>query len=625
MLIAFDTETALIQPGRLAPPLVCLSWYSEESAGLCNHQEAIGWMREALRGPAVLIGQNVAFDFGVLASAAPELLPHIFQAYEDNRVTDTMIRAKLLAIADGTLKAKSGKPKKGEFSAFSLAGLARDLLGRTLDKDTWRLRYAELRDVPIEQWPDGAKQYAQEDARTTYDVYQAQGTAPTLADEFHQARAAFSLHLMSMWGLRTNGEWVARLKEWLGYEHAAFLEACKSEGVVRADGTKDMGALRIRVREAYAALDQEPPVTGTGQPKTDADTLKQSGDDFLIEMADGGKASKVLTTFIPALERGTKVPINPRFNVLVDTGRTSCADPNLQNMPSGAGVRECFHPRPGYVYVAADYSTLELCTLAQTLLDQIGHSRMADALREGKDLHVLFASRLAGLDYEEALARYEAGDATMKRLRRIAKGPNFGLPGGMGVDKLILYCRGMGIKIPRESYDDPATGERVWGAKELKEMWLEAFPEVREYFNWISNQVGQIGDGVLQCGARTSRIRGGLYFTEACNTLFQSPAADGAKEALWRVTKECFLDENSSLYGSRPVNFVHDEIMLETPEERASEAAERLALLMVYGMKRFVPDIPIKAEPVVMAYWSKDAKSKRGPDGRLITWRGLLG
>ncbi len=68
------------------------------------------------------------------------------------------------------------------------------------------------------------------------------------------------------------------------------------------------------------------------------------------------------------------------------------------------------------------------------------------------------------------------------------------------------------------------------------------------------------------------RTRGMVPYTAACNTFFQGLGADGAKAALWDVTLRCYADETSPLYACRPVNFVHDQILMEVPLERAHEA-----------------------------------------------------
>jgi DNA polymerase I-like protein with 3'-5' exonuclease and polymerase domains len=112
-------------------------------------------------------------------------------------------------------------------------------------------------------------------------------------------------------------------------------------------------------------------------------------------------------------------------------------------------------------------------------------------------------------------------------------------------------------------------------------------------------------------------------YTVACNTPFQGIAADGAKEALIKVWEECMSAEGP-LSGCYPILFVHDEIVLEVPEdiEKADAAAKRLGELMVQGMEIHTPDIPAVADACLSKVWTKDAESEIGEDGLLSVYQG---
>lgn len=276
--------------------------------------------------------------------------------------------------------------------------------------------------------------------------------------------------------------------------------------------------------------------------------------------------------------------------------------------------RECFVPRPGYVYGFADYSGLELCTLAQVCLDIFGYSKMAEAINSGKDLHLLLGASLLErssgqtVSYDEAKRRLKAGDAEIKHYRQQAKPANFGFPGGMGAESFVEYSANYGIILTLEQ------------SKSLRDAWFQMWPEMRDYFPWITQLTE--GDAPVQ-QIRSGRLRGGASFCAAANGMFQGLAADGAKEALWLVSKECYLDKSSPLYGCRPVLFIHDEIGIEIPfdethPEKASAAAERLSAVMVAAMKRWVPDVLIKAEPVIVRRWFKGAEIVRRADGMIL-------
>lgn len=90
--------------------------------------------------------------------------------------------------------------------------------------------------------------------------------------------------------------------------------------------------------------------------------------------------------------------LHPKFDPIVETGRTSSfGDLNAQNLPREGGVRECIIPPEGHVFVLADFSTVELGTLAQSLQSQWGlDSAMAAAINLGVDLHTQFAAQVTG-------------------------------------------------------------------------------------------------------------------------------------------------------------------------------------------------------------------------------------
>jgi DNA polymerase I-like protein with 3'-5' exonuclease and polymerase domains len=117
----------------------------------------------------------------------------------------------------------------------------------------------------------------------------------------------------------------------------------------------------------------------------------------------------------------------------------------------------------------------------------------------------------------------------------------------------------------------------------------------------------------------SGRIRGRTRYTAACNTFFQGLAADGAKTALYDLQKSCYL-RSGALYGSRAVAFIHDEVIMEHPEESASERAQIQAEMMVKSMQAVCPDVKISASPALMRCWYKGADAVYDGRGQLIPW-----
>jgi DNA polymerase I-like protein with 3'-5' exonuclease and polymerase domains len=280
--------------------------------------------------------------------------------------------------------------------------------------------------------------------------------------------------------------------------------------------------------------------------------------------------------------------------VLVDSGRTSARRPNVQQVSRDGGLRECYIARPGHVFIGADYDTLEMRSLAQVAYRMFGTSRMRDVLIEGRDLHLDFAAKLLGISYDEAVRRYAEGDQEVKAARQFAKVADFGFPGGLGAATFTEYAQGYGLDMTEAE------------ARRLKDQFVVAWPEMGPYFRAAGDVTAADNPKRTWAIQGYGRARGNITYTRACNTPFQGLAADGAKEALWLVQKACWTP-GDALCGSRIALFVHDEIIIETPESDLKRKGERLVECMVEGMQRWIPDVPITAEPVVMRRWSKDA------------------
>ena len=631
-VVAFDTETHLIKAGCLAPKLVCLTTYDGFEENLFLYEEALTWAKQALADKSLtLVGHNVCFDLGVLAAEDSSLLPLIFEALEAGRIKDTQIREKLLFLAQGRLS--YDYVNKKQRPSFSLATLVKnrfkvDLSESKVGEDAWRLRYNELDGVPLEEWPAEAVSYAMDDAQWTYKVYQEQAqpfhcegreyAGPDgVTNENEQMRAAWGLQLISLWGIRTDPEKVAELEDELiprveklreSLEEAGLTKTKKVKGEEKV--SKNMAAIRERVEAAYEKLGKTVPLTDTGKTSTAREVLRASGDPLLEEFGSETNAEKLLTTYIPVLQSGTKVPLNPAYDLLKESGRTSSYRPNIQNVPRMGGVREAYVPREGTVFVACDYSTLELCALSQVCLDLFGESEMAKAINKGRDLHLAVAANILGITYDAAQRRRKEGDEKVKEARQLSKALNFGFPGGMGAASFVQFAwAGYRVKLTEDE------------AHNLKRDWTDAWPEMQLFFRHVG-ALSSMGNEFTVEQPRSGRLRGGTNYCAGCNTFFQGLAADGAKNAIWEVAKECYVREESPLYGCRPVAFIHDELLVEVPEgvEERTAAADRLAEVMVEAMKVYIPDVKIEAEPAAMRRWYKGAEEARDEEGRLLCW-----
>jgi hypothetical protein len=605
-VIILDTETEPFGPARMAPPLVCLQVGNERAAALVHHSDAEPMVRALLNSDELLVGHHIAYDAAVLLAAYPHLGPALFAKYDRDQVTDTGVRQKLLDLAAGTRR--QGK--------YSLAALAQRHLGLDLAKgeDTWRTRYGELRDVPCEQWPEAARAYAELDVVVTARVFAAQQSHP---DEFRQTRASLWLQLMSCWGLTTDPEAVAAFEAEARADFERLTAQLVEAGLVRPGRETSTGKVVKPSRNVAAARERmvaagSTALTAGEQVSLSKHALRDVADPVMKAYGDlASTTTRIATAKLlhdghlggrDGLKGAAPFLIHAKFESLLENGRTS-SSPNVQNMKREGGARACFVPRPGHVFIAADYAMMELRTLAQACLKWLGKSKLAEALNAGIDPHLVMAATILGISADEAARR--KGDTDVEEARQLAKIPNFGFPGGLGAPGMVRFAKGYGRDVSKAE------------AARWKELWFRTWPEMRDYFAFINTK----GDRTYVVEQLYSgRVRAGMLYCDACNTPFSGLAADAAKAAGWMVARAMYTEPDSPLFGARTVNFVHDELIAEAEEARASEAAEELARLMVVGAQPWLPDVKVEAEPVVMRRWYKGAKPLR-VDGRLVPVR----
>ncbi len=689
---AFDTETFATRPGLKAPPLVCLTHQSATGLEVVggpqivhgNDPAARVVFEDAIRDPEVMItGHFVAYDTVVCAARWPDLIPEIFAAYDANRVTCTMLREKLFDIATGQFRGFPDEKGVWRRHDYNLDAVARRRAGIPLHKDGWRKRYGEVFDLPLTAWPAyaadqkkiaiamveaGVKdadleaialgdpneilRYPLEDARATLAVHIGQEhirrkcDVDPFADEFRQARASFWLNLMTTWGLRTRAEGVELLRVQTEASLAELESQLVAAGLVRTDGSCDTKAAKARMldvlgwrqiatkegkKTTYSYEKARPDArqlrkTKGGDVCLDKDACAASDDELLTDYGERTQLAAVLNKDVPMLMAGTYLPVHTRIDI-AGSGRITSSAPNVCNLRRLPGIREAFVPRDSWVFAQADFPGVELHTLGQSCIDLFGSSELARMLNDGFDPHLEVARRILRITYEEAKAAYKAGEGGHARYkevddcRQIGKVANFGFPGGLGIEKLCLFAK--------KTYKVMITPEE---ARELKKIWLEALPEMREYFAYIGRLTNNPEDAATILQLRSNRIRGGVPYTAACNTFFQGLAADATKHAGWLVAKACYVDRTSPLFGSRTVNYIYDELIVETRDnDNAHDAAHELARLMRDGANEFLPDCPFtELEPLLMRIWSKSAKPLPHPTtGRLVPWEpalvGMLG
>lgn len=289
------------------------------------------------------------------------------------------------------------------------------------------------------------------------------------------------------------------------------------------------------------------------------------------------------------LEKVNKVTgrLHPDFIQLgAATGRFSCANPNLQQIPRNseeAPFRECFTPEPGYKLVVTDYSAMEMRILA----DQSGDLKMLKALTEDFDIHSYTAALMFNKEYTTDFKK------KYPDLRQIAKPIGFGLMYGMGP---------MGLAGQIGVTPDEARG--------YMEKYFMSYPKVKIYLEKLGNDALKRGWSITPAGRKRwyaipdkddieYKRKCAQIQREAKNHPIQGTNADVTKYAL------VFIRDRLKKEGidGTITHTVHDEIVCEVRNDQAQDWSKIQQEEMVRAGELILKKVPVRSEPFVGDVW----------------------
>lgn len=326
--------------------------------------------------------------------------------------------------------------------------------------------------------------------------------------------------------------------------------------------------------------------TKRGYYSTNAKVLSDLAHDHEIVrlILDWREKSKIKSTYLDTLgplRRGDGRVHTTYNQTITATGRLSSSDPNLQNIPTrselGRTVKTAFSAGEGSVFLAVDYSQIELRLLAHLS----GDEHLVRAFNEGEDFHAETAARVFGVPVSEVTPD----------LRSRAKAVNFGIVYGQQA-----YGLSQSLHISMAE------------ARDMIDRYYEAYPGVRTFLDNVVARAKQTGYAETMYGrrrhipelkAKNPQLRGFGERT-AMNHPMQGTAADIIKIAMARVSRR--LEEEG--FAAHMILQVHDELDFECPVDEV----ERLTA-MVRDVMEHVVDlrVPLIAEASTGVTWA-DAK-----------------
>lgn len=322
--------------------------------------------------------------------------------------------------------------------------------------------------------------------------------------------------------------------------------------------------------------------TKKGAPSTEEKFLKNLKHPFVKGLLAWRKQVKLLDTYFQNIDSSIDSDgrVHPDYRLWATrSGRTSCSNPNVQNIPREGEIRSIFIPEEGNWFLECDYAQFELRVMAIYSEDE----NLKAAFLSGRDPHREIASFLYGKPLKEITDEE----------RNKAKQMNFAILYGMGGASLAEE-----LEIPKEEAEDLI--KRYYSRFSKVQEWIENQKRIanreKEVLNWFHRKrhFPELNETKIQPMVYNEIMK------QAVNSPIQSAASDLAMLGVNRIT------EKLKDYKSKPVMFIHDSVVLECPKSELKQVIELLKTEMVYFAKNF--SIPFEVEIKIGLDWGNMEK-----------------
>jgi DNA polymerase I len=566
--LALDTETSGLDPNQ--DRVLLLQFGTADKQALVDAQRMrVSDLQSLFRCGQPVVMHNASFDLKMLrATYGPDL------GLDSAEILDTMLIELLL---------RNGRSSDVAVGGAALRTLAQRYAGMDLDKS---IRQGFQGAEAVEDLSDAELRYAVRDVEATWKVLAAQLPLVEREGLFRassvECAAASAFSEMELMGTPIDvNQWreVLKRSEQQRVEARMALDRELSSVVDR-----DLfGQTNLQYEDDAAVLAAFGRL-GLEVSSASKDALRRANHPAAAALLAYREQTKLVSTygesFLAHVHPKTG-RLHPQFKSLgAVTGRASCKEPNLQNIPSDSAFRRCFRAPDGRQLVTADYATVELRIIAELSEDPV----FLEAFEKGEDLHSRVASRI----FQKSVSRTENPD-----LRARAKLINFGLVYGMGGEAL---AHELGL--------DRAAGDA------LLETYFRSFPRIRRYLEGASKEAVERGYATTLSGrklwfvdARRSGKDNAALLRLARNMPVQGSSADMTKLAMARLVRSFRAEQRDAFL----VNMVHDELVVECRADQAESVRKQMVDAMVSAGQAFLKKVPIEVETSIADSWAKSA------------------
>lgn len=570
-IVAFDCETTSLD--TLNTQLVGFSLSSQAGKGIyvplytsnlfenldfIPHEKALEQIARLFNNPQVtVILHNGKFDYKVLRSNGIKI--------NNNKVScklvDTMI-AEWLLNSD-----KTGK------NSYSLEYLAETKLGlKGIEYEDLVPKGQTFADLPIEK----AYPYAAEDADFTFQLWQKlepQLKSQNLYELFTstEMRLMPLLAEMEITGIHLDSQTLYDYNK----ELTIGIEDIQNKIYSTVGHTFNIASPKQLQEVLFTERGLKPTKkTKTGY-STDTSVLEELAlydpvPKMILEYRELAKLQSTYVETLPSMCDKNERIHTDFIQTGTATGRLSCREPNLQNIPvrneAGRKIRSAFTATPGTILISADYSQIELVVLAHLSQDK----NMCNAFISGTDVHKATAALIFGVPQEEVTPQ----------MRRTAKTINFGVIYGMSAFRL---ANDLGISRTQ--------------AAEFIENYFKTYSSVNDFINSTIQKTEETGfvqtifgrkRQIANINSKNKLEKSGAE-RMAVNTPVQGSAADIVKKAMLDVSK-ALEEENTQ---AKLILQVHDELLVECPDN--PQTIEKTISIIKEKMENAVKlNVPLK-------------------------------
>ena len=571
------------------------------SLAICSKddEDAYVWSEEALTNQTIMqpvfdmmedssvlkVAQNAKYDANAMYSAFGITVRGL---HLDTRLIRKILEPESVAKLD-VLQEQVGMGGGKEIASSAIAAIAKKLKKAETDLDLAEIGpVAWAKPVHSKECALGVYAYGLIDGDIR-DRYCARDTVSTArVAELYEQRllgtsiktvwedimlpAAQAIEHVERWGVAVDRSFVERFSAVVERDMQATLSKLFAKGEFNLNSTRELGERLYKVYKLPVVSK-----TSTGNPSTDRATLdmlaardlNNEQQEFVDTMLAYRKLSKMHSTYATKLGGFIRSDgrVHPSFNLVgARSGRISCSDPNVQQIPRAdtqlsSMARDCFIAPPGRVLIQVDYSQLELRIAAMLSND----TNMIDVFKSGEDYHL----RTAQLISKQAWGI--APEQVTKVHRTMAKSVNFGLLYGMSIGTLAK-------NIGCEKSEALKIQNAVFGS----------FPNLKRWCDDHVQMARRTGNGYTYWNGEKARIRplfriadqDDLSRKTAENGSFNTPVQGTASDLCLASLARCvnwILDND---FPAKMVLTVHDSLLFEVGEQYADELVETAQHLM---------------------------------------------